>query len=63
MSKMCGAANACPFSQQQTTGGCPCAELCPGFCEKADVAYSSASAEHDDETLIGGFSNAQESKT
>lgn len=42
MSKICAAASNCPFSQQQTTAGCPCAELCPGFCEETET-YSSTS--------------------
>ena len=33
MSKICGAASGCPFAPEQTTGGCPCAELCPGYYE------------------------------
>lgn len=33
MSKICAAGSNCPYSVDQGTGGCPCAELCPGFCE------------------------------
>lgn len=33
MSKVCGSAKDCPFAPEQTTGGCPCADLCPGYCE------------------------------
>ena len=31
MSKICDAALTCPFAPEQTTTGCICAELCPGF--------------------------------
>ena len=42
MSKVCGAASICPFGQQQTTSGCPCAELCPGYCEKIETTTSTS---------------------
>lgn len=32
MSKVCGSAPICHFAPEQTTAGCPCAELCPGYC-------------------------------
>lgn len=38
--KICGAANGCPFSQEQTTGGCPRAETCPGYSEPGWVTTS-----------------------
>ena len=31
MSRICGMANGCPWKIEQSTGGCPCAELCPIF--------------------------------
>lgn len=40
MSKICAMANACPYAPEQTTGGCPCAELCPGYCEGVGLTYS-----------------------
>lgn len=33
MSKICGSNNACPFAPEQTTEGCPCADLCPGYVD------------------------------
>ena len=33
MSLVCRASQTCPFAPEQTTGGCPCAELCPGFTD------------------------------
>ena len=47
MSKICAAANSCPFSQQQTTAGCPCAELCPGFCESTETISSTSAVQID----------------
>lgn len=32
MSKVCGSANVCPYAPEQTTAGCPCADLCPRYC-------------------------------
>ena len=40
MSKICGAANGCRFSPEQDSGGCPCADLCPGYCEPCKVTTS-----------------------
>lgn len=40
MSKICGNASGCPFKPEQITGGCPCAELCPGYCEPATTNFS-----------------------
>lgn len=45
MSKVCAASQTCPFAPEQTTGGCPCAELCPGFKENTDIWYSSNTTE------------------
>lgn len=33
MSKVCGVVNGCRFKPEQSTAGCPCAELCPSFVE------------------------------
>ena len=30
MSEICESSN-CPFAPEQTTEGCPCADLCPGY--------------------------------
>ena len=42
MSKVCGRYSGCPFAPDQTTGGCPCAELCPGFCKDSRVIASTS---------------------
>lgn len=42
MSKICGNASGCPFKPEQNTGGCPCAELCPGYCEDTRLTYSTS---------------------
>lgn len=39
MSRICGMANECPWEIEQTTAGCPCAELCPIFT--LDTTYES----------------------
>ena len=33
MSKICKASYNCPFAPEQTTVGCPCADLCPGYVD------------------------------
>lgn len=40
MSKVCGAYGLCHYSPEQNSGGCPCAELCPGYCEPCRVTTS-----------------------
>lgn len=40
MSKICAVASTCPCAPAQTTEGCPCAELCPGYCEGVGPTYS-----------------------
>jgi len=40
MSKICGAVGGCPFAPEQTSGGCPIAETCPGY--RHDVRYKTA---------------------
>lgn len=52
MAKICGAASNCPFSQQQTTVGCPCAELCPGYCEDI-TTYTTTSTTEEKSTQKG----------
>lgn len=42
MSKICGHASGCPYAPEQTTAGCPCAELCPGYCENTRLTYSTS---------------------
>lgn len=39
MSKVCESLGACPYAPQQTTAGCPAAELCPGYTEMSDIEY------------------------
>ena len=41
MSKIC-AYRDCPWDINQTTGGCPCAETCPMFCETYTVTYGTS---------------------
>lgn len=45
MSKICAAGNNCPYSKQQTTGGCECADLCPGFVEDIRWTNGTTAAE------------------
>lgn len=40
MAKVCTAGNTCPYSQQQTTGGCPAAEVCPGYTAPDYIEYA-----------------------
>lgn len=41
MSKICVYSDSCRFAPDQTTtGGCPCAELCPGYCKDSRIEYS-----------------------
>ena len=40
MSKFCSKSNFCRFAPPQDAGGCPCAELCPGYCE-CNIVYTS----------------------
>ena len=40
MSRICGNAGGCPYAPEQDSGGCPCADLCPGFCKPCKVTYS-----------------------
>lgn len=44
MSKICASAGACPFSPEQTSAGCPAAELCPGYCEPNSYEYSTTTS-------------------
>ncbi len=50
MSKICGAARGCPFSPEQTTGGCACAELCPGYTEPGTTVRTTDHAEYSELT-------------
>ena len=43
MSRICGGAQGCPFAPEQDSGGCPCADLCPGYCEPCRVTTSNRS--------------------
>lgn len=39
MSKVCKCSNGCPYAPQQTTAGCPAAELCPGYTDLTELEY------------------------
>lgn len=50
MSKICGAASGCPFAPEQTTGGCACAELCPGYTAPGTTVYTTGHAEYSEQS-------------
>lgn len=54
MSKICGAASYCPYKPEQTTGGCPCAELCPGYCVGTASEYSTSTTPDHTPLIITG---------
>lgn len=66
MSKVCGSANCCPYAPEQTTSGCPCADLCPGYCKDAYTFTSTATIPCDLSHPMSGYtssSNYTEGKT
>ena len=44
MSKLCAASECCPYHKEQTTAGCPCADLCAGYTEPKDFRYGTTTA-------------------
>ena len=51
MSKVCGSWRGCPFSPEQTTGGCACAELCPGYTDPRATVYTTDHAEYSEQSV------------
>ena len=44
MSKICASSECCPYHKQQTSAGCPCADLCAGYTEPKDFRYRTTTA-------------------
>ena len=40
MSRVCKCASICPYAPEQTTAGCPAADLCPGYTEPGRLEYT-----------------------
>ena len=58
MSKVCFNANACLFKPEQSTYGCPCANLCLNYCSYETVNRSHTTRMNDD-TEMSGISSTE----